>query len=322
MTVSSIVVVGATGLLGEAVIGLLGRRDDLGVEVVALASARSVGKRVQFGERLLKVRDQAGFEFADGQLVMLCVPAKIAAKLLPRLREAGATVLDFSGSMQAGKPALPWIAGGRIEAGAKELRAASAVSVHVASAVEAIGELAGIVDLRVAVIQAVSGRGQRGVAELAGQAARLLNAQPFEHKVFPAQIAFNALPDFDVDRDVADLASLLSLDEAAVSVARSWASIFHGQAVQVEVVTREPVDADALIAIWRENPRLEVESGTTLSPVADGSQADVVNIGGLRVRAYPGGGSRVSYWSVTDEVRFASAANGIAIGESLIKPRQ
>lgn len=321
MSVSAIVVVGATGLLGEALIDLLSERDGLGVEVIALASARSAGKRVGFGDSRLKVQDLAGFEFAAGQIVMLCVPDPVATDALPRIRAAGARVVDFSGSLNA-SPALPWVAAGVLEPALTEWRAASSLSAHVASSVEAIRVLAGLVDLRVSAIQAVSARGQRGVAELAGQAARLLNVQSFESKVFPAQIAFNVLPDFDVERDAADLVDLLSLDESEVSVSRAWASVFHGQVAQIEVITREPLDAATVTETWCENPRLEVHSETTLSAVVDGSHGDVVNIGGLRVRAHPGGGSRVSYCSITDDVRCAAAENGIAISESLIKPCQ
>lgn len=328
MNASAIVVVGATGLVGEALIDLLAARDGLGLDVIALASPRSAGKRLAFGERRLKVSDLHEHTFSADELVLLCVPAKIAAKTLPRIQAAGARVIDFSGCLADLPAALPaalaWVdAGDAIDEQAAEFRAASSASVHAACSLVPIQRLAGIQDVRVNVLQAVSARGRAGVGELAGQAARLLNVQAFDAKVFPAQIAFNALPDFDDDSSQSrDLASLLGIDEAAVGWSRVWVSVFYGQTVQIDVLTRDAVSKQSLIDAWGEIPQLEWHSETTLSPVADGSHGDIINIGGLRVRAHPGGGSRISYWSVTDDVRFATAANGIAISEILIKPNQ
>ncbi|MCB1736101.1 MAG: hypothetical protein H6981_11850 [Gammaproteobacteria bacterium] len=323
MSASAIVVVGATGLLGEALIELLAERDGLGVEVVALASARSVGKRVEFGERRLKVLDLHDYTFRSSELVLLCVPAKVVAKALPRIQAAGARVIDFSGHLADLPPALPWVANGAVDAAASAFRAAATVNAHVACSLVPLHTLAGIEDVRVNVLQAVSARGRGGISELAGQAARLLNVQAFEPKLFPAQIAFNALPD---DNDFAawtsDLAVLLGIDATSVSLSRAWVSVFHGQTVHVDVLTRKALAAETLIDTWREIPQLEFNSEATLSPVVDGSRGDIIQLGGLRVRARPGGGSRVSYWSVADDVRHATAANGIAISEILIKPDQ
>ena len=131
------------------------------------------------------------------------------------------------------------------------------------------------------------------------------------------------LPD---DNDFAawtsDLAVLLGIDATSVSLSRAWVSVFHGQTVHVDVLTRKALAAETLIDTWREIPQLEFNSEATLSPVVDGSRGDIIQLGGLRVRARPGGGSRVSYWSVADDVRHATAANGIAISEILIKPDQ
>lgn len=324
MNASSIVVVGATGLVGEALIDLLAARDGLGLEVIALASPRSVGKRLAFGGRRIKVSDLHEHTFSAGELVLLCVPAKIAAKTLPRIQAAGARVIDFSGHLADLPAILPWVdSGDAIHDQATEFRAASPACAHAACSLVAIERLAGIRDVRVNVLQAVSARGRAGVGELAGQAAQLLNVQAFDAKVFPAQIAFNALPDFDDDASQSrDLAGLLGLDEATVGWSRVWVSVFYGQTVQIDVLTRDAVSAQSLFDVWGEIPQLECHSETTLSPVTDGSHGDNINIGGLRVRAHPDGGSRISYWSVTDDVRFAAAANGIAISEILIKPNQ
>ena len=195
----NVAVVGATGAVGEAMLEILEQRDFPVEELYPLASSRSEGKSIQFKGRTLKVGDLAKFDFSQTQIGLFSAGGSVSAEYAPKAAEAGCVVIDNTSHFRR-DPAIPLVIpevnGHRVldYKNRNIIANPNCSTIQMLVALKPINDAVGIERINVSSYQAVSGTGKKAIEELAGQTARLLNANPIEIEVYPKQIAFNALP--------------------------------------------------------------------------------------------------------------------------------
>lgn len=322
-----IAVVGATGLVGEALLMALDEREFPVGKLFALAGEDAGGQVAAFRERNLRVQAAASFDFASVALVFLLEPLPQAQ--LARLEASGCALVDLSGSLEAGQaPCVVAEVNPQQAEHARWLRSPLPVVVALASVLATLRQVATLRRVTVTACLAVSGRGRDGIEELARQTAQLLNARPLEPQLFDRQIAFNLLarssgemPDGHA-RDERRLASELGevLGEPALPVAATCvqAPVFFGDSLAVSLLCEEPVDLPVLLHCLDDAEDLElVEQGDYPTAVGDALGQDLTYVG--RVRTGQLDPCELNLWIASDNVRKGSALNAVRLAELLLK---
>jgi aspartate-semialdehyde dehydrogenase len=331
-----VAVVGATGAVGEAMLQILASRKFPVGRVHALASERSVGKRVVFGKRSLSVGNLAEFDFASVQLGLFSAGAAISDAFAPKAAAAGCVVIDntsrfrYDDEIPLVVPEVnpDMIAGYR----AKGIVAnPNCSTIQLVVALKPIHDAVGIARINVATYQAVSGAGRHAVEELAGQTAALLNGRPLKLKGAAKQIAFNAIPHIDVFEDnrytreemkmVWETRKILADDTIAVNPTAVRIPAFYGHSEAVHVETKTKISAAEVCELLRNAPGVQLMDGVSLgdypTAVTDASGKDAVFVGRVREDiSHPCG---INLWVVADNIRKGAALNSVQIAEILAK---
>ncbi len=329
----SLAVVGATGLVGEALLDLLSESDLQFSDVHALASAESAGKRIEFGDRLLKVQDADSFDFSRAEVALFVTPPAVSLQLAPRAAEQGCLALDLSGVWLADQAVPLWCerATGLDAELLQQHRLFSVVTgagAVLAEVCQALSELP-LVRVSATSLLPASAGGRALLEELARQTARLLNSQDPEPVLYPAQAAFSLLaagtaglgsstlaPAQTLQLTLARLPALANVDMLATC---AWAPTFYGAALSLDLGFAEPV-APALLAQLLEQAGLPTE-GVDAPRSARSLTADLPGVRPL-VTTLLGQGQeseRVGVWIGYDNVRYAAARKGVQILQLLIK---
>ena len=202
----NIAVVGATGVVGEALLELLSARKFPVGEVFALASERSVGKQVDFGNQQLNVEDLAEFDFSRAQIGLFSAGAAISAEFAPKAAAAGCVVVDNTSHFRYDDDIPLVVPEVNPEAIADYknrgiIANPNCSTIQMLVALKPIYDAVGITRINVCTYQAVSGAGKSAVEELVRQTTMLLNGRPLAIEGDAKQIAFNAIPHIDVFMD-------------------------------------------------------------------------------------------------------------------------
>ncbi|OOG27107.1 aspartate-semialdehyde dehydrogenase [Thioalkalivibrio denitrificans] len=331
-----VAVVGATGAVGETMLSILAERDLPLGEVYAVASARSAGSRVKFGDRHLVVQDLAEFDFSKVQIGLFSPGASVSKEYAPKAAAAGCVVIDntsqfrYDDDIPLVVPEVnPHAVAGYTNRGIIANPNCSTIQMLVA--LKPIQDAVGIARINVATYQAVSGTGKEAVEELAAQTANLLNGKPIEKHVYPKQIAFNALPHIDVFLDngytkeemkmVWETRKIMGDDSIQVNPTAVRIPVFYGHSEAVHVETREKITAEQARELLSKAPGVVVlderKDGGYPTAVTEGANHDPVYVGRIREDiSHPQG---LNLWVVADNVRKGAALNSIQIAEILIK---
>ena len=171
-----------------------------------MASERSAGKRVAFGDKNLVVEDLATFDFSKAQIGLFSAGGSISAEYAPKAAAAGCVVIDNTSHFRYDDD-IPLVVPEVNPQDIAQYKNRGIIAnpncstIQMMVALKPIYDAVGIERINVATYQAVSGTGKDAMEELAKQTADLLNVKPIETKVYPKQIAFNALPHIDVFQD-------------------------------------------------------------------------------------------------------------------------
>jgi len=331
-----IAIVGATGVVGEAFLEILAERKFPAGKVYALASERSVGKTVDFGNRTLQVQDLAEFDFSKVQIGLFSAGASVSEVYAPKAAAAGCVVIDNTSRFRY-EDNIPLVVP---EVNAEKIadhRATGIIAnpncstIQMVVALKPIYDAAGITRINVATYQAVSGAGRRAVDELARQSARLLNGQPLDIKGDAKQIAFNAVPHIDVFQDnrytreemkmVWETRKIMGDEGIAVNPTAVRIPAFFGHSEAVHIETRRKITAAEVCDLMRAAPGVELIDGTETgqypTAVTDASGNDAVFVGRVREDiSHPTG---INLWIVSDNIRKGAALNSVQIAEILAK---
>jgi aspartate-semialdehyde dehydrogenase len=331
-----IAVVGATGAVGETMLEILAERNFPVNKVYPLASERSAGKKVAFGNTYLTVQDLSTFDFSRVQIGLFSAGANISASFAPIAAAAGCVVIDNT-SQYRYDDEIPLVVpevNPHAIAGYKRhniIANPNCSTIQMLVALKPLHDAAGIERINVCTYQAVSGTGKEAIAELAGQTAELLNGRSAEAKVYPKQIAFNVLPQIDVFEEngytreemkmVWETRKIMEDESIQVNPTAVRVPVFYGHSEAVHIETREKLDAARATALLRQAPGIVVlderQDGGYPTAVSEGATHDPVYVGRIREDiSHPQG---LDLWVVADNVRKGAALNSIQIAEILVK---
>lgn len=331
-----VAVVGATGAVGETMLSILAERKFPVGKVYALASSRSAGSKVAFSGGTLTVEDLANFDFSQTQVGLFSAGASVSAQYAPKAAAAGCVVVDNTSQFRYDEdiPLVVPEVNPQAIAGYRNrgiIANPNCSTIQMLVALKPIYDAVGISRINVATYQAVSGTGKEAIEELASQTALLLNGKPIETKVYPKQIAFNALPHIDVFMDndytkeemkmVWETRKIFGDDTIQVNPTAVRIPVFYGHSEVLHIETREKISAEAVRKLLRQAPGVtlidERQAGGYPTAVTEAAGHDAVFVGRVREDiSHPRG---LDLWVVADNVRKGAALNSVQIAEYLVK---
>jgi len=330
-----VAVVGATGNVGREILNILAERQFPLDEVAALASSRSTGNEIDFGDsgETLKVKNLEHFDFAGWDIALFAAGSEVSKIYAQKAAQAGCTVIDNSSLFRL-DPDVPLIVP-EVDAEAisgyrkKNIIAnPNCSTAQLVVALKPLHDAAKIKRVVVATYQSVSGAGKRGMDELFEQSRNIFVGGANAPQFFTKQIAFNVIPHIDTFLDdgstkeewkmVVETKKILdpSIKLSATCV-RVPVFVGHSEAVNIEF--ENEISADQAREILREAPGVMVvdkrEPGGYVTPVeAVGEYATYVS----RIREDPTVDNGLSLWVVSDNLRKGAALNAIQIAELLL----
>jgi aspartate-semialdehyde dehydrogenase len=332
-----VAVVGATGNVGRELLQCLAERDFPADEVVALASERSIGAEVSFGEDdVLKVQNLADFDFKGIDIGLFSPGAKVSAEHTPRAAKAGAVVIDNTSQFRMDPDVplvVPEVNPSAIAQHTKRniIANPNCSTIQMVMALKPLHDAATVERVVVATYQSVSGAGKDAMDELFGQTRGIFVNDIPRHEQFTKQIAFNVIPHIDVFMDdgatkeewkmVVETKKIL---DPAITVTATCVRvpvfIGHGEAVNVQF--RDDIDEDRARDLLRAMPGV-----TVIDHRADVGYVTPVECAGddqvyvSRIRSDPTVENGLNMWVVSDNLRKGAALNAVQIAEALIAPR-
>ena len=332
-----VAVVGATGAVGETMLSILAERKFPASEVIALASERSAGTKVDFGNHKLTIKDLATFDPAGVDFALFSAGGDVSREYAPKFAAAGAIVIDNSSAfrMDADVPlvvsevnpeALDSIPRGIIAN-------PNCSTMQMVVALKPIHDAVGITRINVATYQSTSGAGRSGPEELGRQTAALLRFEDPNPTRFPVQIAYNLIPQIDAFTDngytkeemklVHETRKILGDANIQVNPTAVRVPVFFGHSEAVHLETRDKITAAQARALLEKAPGVEVvdnpAAGEWPTPVTHASGSDPVFVGRIREDiSHPRG---LSLWIVADNIRKGAALNAVQVAELLAAKR-
>ncbi|WP_116085542.1 aspartate-semialdehyde dehydrogenase [Tropicimonas sp. IMCC34011] len=328
-----VVVAGATGNVGREMLNILAERQFPADEVVALASRKSIGTEVSYGDRTLKTQDLEQFDFTGYDIALFAIGSDATKTYAPRAAKAGCVVIDNS-SLYRYDPLVPLIVPevnpDAIEGYSKKniIANPNCSTAQMVVALKPLHDRAKIKRVVVSTYQSVSGSGKDAIDELWNQTKGLyVPGQEVEPKVYPKQIAFNVIPHIDVFLEdgstkeewkmVAETKKIIDTSiKVTATAVRVPVFVGHGEAINIEF--EEFLDEDEARDILRESPGIMVvdkrEDGGYVTPIeCVGEFATFVS----RIRQDSTIENGLSLWCVSDNLRKGAALNAVQIAELL-----
>jgi aspartate-semialdehyde dehydrogenase len=331
-----VAVVGATGNVGREMLSILDERGFPADEVIAVASRRSQGTEVSFGDRTLKVQALETVDFSDIDICLMSAGGSISKEWSPRIGAAGCVVIDNSSAWRM-DPDVPLVVpevNADAVAGYTRKNIVANPNCSTAQLVVALKPLhdrATIKRVVVATYQSVSGAGKDAMDELFTQTRAIFVNDPVEAQKFPKRIAFNLIPHIDVFMEdgytkeewkmTAETKKILDPKiKLTATCVRVPVFVSHSEAVNIEF--EKPISADEARSILREAPGCLVidkrEPGGYITPYeATGEDATYIS----RIREDITVENGLSMWVVSDNLRKGAALNAVQIAEVLVNRR-
>ena len=329
-----VAVVGATGNVGREILDILAERAFPADEVVALASRRSQGQEVSFGDKTLKVKVLDTYDFSDTDICLMSAGGETSKAWSPRIGKQGCVVIDNSSAFRydADVPLIvPEVNADAIVGFTKRniIANPNCSTAQLVVALKPLHEAATITRVVVSTYQSVSGAGKEAMDELFNQTRAVFTAGEIKQGgKFTKRIAFNVIPHIDVFMEdgytkeewkmVAETKKMLDpkikLTATAVRV-----PVFIGHAEAVNVAFERPLSAERATEILRSAPGVLVvdkrENGGYMTPhEAAGEDATYVS----RIREDATIENGLNFWCVSDNLRKGAALNAVQIAEVLI----
>ncbi len=331
----NVAVVGATGAVGETMLEILHQRKFPLGKIYALASERSAGSVVSFGNKSLIVEDLATFDFSKVQVGLFSPGASVSKVYAPKAAKAGCVVIDNTSEFRYDDE-IPLVVPEVNPDAIAQYKTHGIIAnpncstIQMLVAMKPIYDAVGISRVNVCTYQAVSGTGKPAMDELAKQTAALLNGRSVESNVYPKQISFNVLPHIDVFEDngytkeemkmVWETKKIMGDDTILVNPTAVRVPVFYGHSEALHIETKEKLTALQAKELLANAPGIVVidehADGGYPTAVTDGSGTDPVYVGRIREDiSHPKG---LDLWVVADNVRKGAALNSVQIAEILV----
>jgi aspartate-semialdehyde dehydrogenase len=328
-----VAVVGATGNVGREMLNILAERGFPADEVVALASRRSLGVEVSYGDRVLKCKALENFNFADTDFCLMSAGSAVSKDWSPKIGKQGCVVIDNSSCFRYDDQVpliVPEVNADAITGFTKKniIANPNCSTAQLVVALKPLHDTATIKRVVVATYQSVSGAGKEGEEELDRQTRALYSLKDVEAKKFSKRIAFNVIPHIDVFMEdgftkeewkmTVETKKILDPKiKLTATCVRVPVFISHSEAVNVEF--ERPISAEEATQILRSAPGVVVidrrEPGGYITPhEATGEDATYVS----RIREDITVENGLSFWCVSDNLRKGAALNAVQIAEALV----
>ncbi|MGB8525478.1 MAG: aspartate-semialdehyde dehydrogenase [Rhodoplanes sp.] len=328
-----VAVVGATGNVGRAMLEVLAERRFPADEVVALASRRSIGVEVSFGDAILKAKALDHYDFSDVDICLMSAGSAVSKDWSPKIAAAGAVVIDNSSCWRydADVPLIvPEVNADAIANFRKKgiIANPNCSTAQLVVALKPLHDRARIRRVVVSTYQSVSGAGKDAMDELFAQTKAIYTASDIETKTFPKRIAFNLIPHIDVFMEdgytkeewkmMVETKKILDPKiRLTATCVRVPVFIGHSEAINIEF--EEPLSAEEAREILRTAPGCLVidkrEPGGYITPYeCVGEDATYIS----RIREDPTVENGLVLWCVSDNLRKGAALNAVQIAECLI----
>lgn len=329
-----VAVVGATGAVGREMLKTLAERNFPVSEVAAVASGRSAGHEVSFGEKtVLKVQSLDRFDFRGWDIGLFSPGASVSAVHAPRAAAAGCVVIDNTSQFRM-DPDIPLVVPEVNPQALRNFAKRNIIANPNCSTIQMVVALKPLHDqwtikrVVVATYQSVSGAGKEAMDELFNHTKKVFVSEGEKPEQFTKEIAFNVIPHIDRFMDdgqtkeewkmTVETKKILDPDIAVhATCVRVPVFIGHGEAVNVEFA--QPVTAGEARAALREAPGVEVvdvrEDGGYVTPLESAGE-DPVFVS--RIRKDPTVTNGLSFWCVSDNLRKGAALNAVQIAETLV----
>ena len=328
-----IVVAGATGNVGREMLNILAERAFPVDEIVALASRKSLGTEISFGDKTLKTKDLDTFDFTGWDIALFAVGSDATKIYAPRAAAAGCVVIDNS-SLYRYDPQIPLIVPEVNPEAIFQYKNKMIIAnpncstAQMVVALKPLHDRARIKRVVVSTYQSVSGAGKEGIDELWDQTKGIyVHGQEVAPKKFPKQIAFNVIPHIDVFLDdgstkeewkmVAETKKILD-KSIKITATCVRVPVFVGHSESINIEFEEFLDEHEARDILREAPGIMVvdkrEAGGYITPIdCVGDYATYIS----RIRQDSTIDNGISLWCVSDNLRKGAALNAVQIAELL-----
>jgi aspartate-semialdehyde dehydrogenase len=332
----NVAVVGATGAVGETMLQVLEQRKFPVDKLYPLASKNSAGKFIRFNKQSIEVTDLALFDFSKVDIALFSAGGSVSAEFAPIAANAGCVVIDNTSHFRYEEDiplVVPEVNPHAIADYTKRniIANPNCSTIQMLVALKPLYDAAGIKRINVATYQAVSGSGKKAVSELVEQVGNLLNGKPVEAKVYPQQIAFNAIPHIDDFQDngytkeemkmVWETQKIFEDDTILVNPTAVRVPVLFGHSEAINVELEKPLDVTKAKALLKKAPGVTVVDDVAKlqypTAMKNAVGKDDVFVGRIRQDiSCPNG---LNLWVVADNVRKGAATNAVQIAEILSK---
>ncbi|RED49143.1 aspartate-semialdehyde dehydrogenase [Aestuariispira insulae] len=330
-----VAVVGATGNVGREILKTMAERGFPAKEVVALASSRSVGVEISYGEdKTLKCQDLATFDFTGTDIVLSSPGGKISAEFSPKAAAAGAVVIDNTSHFRMDPEVplvVPEVNPEALEGWRKKgiIANPNCSTIQMVAALKPLHEKFGIKRVVVSTYQSVSGGGKEAMDELFTQTRAIYVNDPIVKEKFTKQIAFNVIPHIDVFMDdgstkeewkmVVETKKILD-PKIKVSATCVRVPVFVGHAESINIECEKEITTESAREAFKEADGVTVvdfrqDEGYVTPEECAGEDAVYVS----RIREDISVENGLNFWCVSDNLRKGAALNTVQIAEELIK---
>ena len=331
----NIAVLGATGAVGAEMLTILEERLFPAESVHALASRKSVGREVSYGEKTLKVKDADAFDYSSVDIVLMSAGGDLSKAMAQKIAKAGALVIDNSSAWRM-DPDVPLVVP-EVNAQALQARPKKNIianpncsTIQTVVALKPIHDAAGILRASCATYQSTSGGGREAMDELWTQTRAIYVNDPIEPDAFPKQIAFNVIPKIDVFMEdgatkeewkmTAETKKILD-PKIKLFATCARVPVFVGHCVAAHLELERELSPEDARTLLREAPglmlvdRAEEDDPAFVTPVESvGEFATFVS----RVRTDPTVENGLAMWIVSDNLRKGAALNAVQIAEGCV----
>jgi len=333
----NVAVVGASGLVGEAMVQILEERSFPVARLHALAAERSLGESVTFRGRSVSLEPLAEFDFSAAHLALFSAGAAASREYVPRAVAAGCIVIDNTGEFRY-RDDVPLVVPEVNAHAIADFREQGIIAnpncttVQVVVALKPLYDAAGIERVQVATYQSVSGAGREAVEELAQQSIQLLSGRaPVTPRVIARQIAFNCVPQIDEFQEngytleemkmLWETRKILGDSALRVNATAVRVPVFYGHSAAVQLETQRKLTAAEARALLTKAPGVtvldEARPGGYPTAATEAANRDTVYVG--RIREDLSSDRGLNLWVVADNVRKGAATNSVQIAEILVR---
>jgi aspartate-semialdehyde dehydrogenase len=327
-----VAVVGATGAVGNLMVQVLEERSFPVAELKLLASARSVGKAMQFKGRSLVVEELREDSFKDVEVALFSAGGSVSRKFGPIAAESGCIVIDNSSAFRMDPEVplvIPEVNPDAVIPRPGIIANPNCSTIQMVVALKPIQDAVGIRRIVVTTFQAVSGTGKRAIEELKNQVAEIGAGQPVTRTVYPHQIAFNCFPHIGAFLDngfteeemkmVNETRKIFDDPDIAVCATTVRIPVYFGHSESVNIETRRPISAVEVRELLTRAEGVVVvddplQAGYPLPIHATGRDETFVG----RIRQDPSVENGLAMWVVADNIRKGAATNAVQIAELLL----